>query len=114
MVGTLMLSQRPRGDASPCTHRIGNRSGRSAVAALVRGLSRFSLLPPRNAFDSTARVARSSRRAGRLVQQPGCIARTRRLGLHEGLDQHGVDQKNDDDRVAPCRLRRALTSPPQV
>ena len=67
-------------------------------ATLVRGLSRFSLLRRPNAFDTTARVARSARRAGHLVQQPGCTPRPRRRGLHEGLDQHGVDQRN-----GPCR-----------
>ena len=45
-------------NASSCTHRIGRQSGLSGVAALVRSLSRFPLLP-RNAFDSTAWVARS-------------------------------------------------------
>ncbi len=56
VVGTLMLKPgSPREIASPCTHRIGNQSGRSGVAALVRGPSRFPLLRPRNAFDSTAR-----------------------------------------------------------
>ena len=53
---------------------------------------------PRNALDSTARVARSARRAGHLVQQAGCTPRPRRRGLHEGLDQHGVDQ-----RTGRCR-----------
>ena len=60
LVGTLDAEASvPEEIASPCTHRIGNQSGRSDAAALVRGLSRFSLLRPRNAFDSTARGARS-------------------------------------------------------
>ena len=58
----------PRRSQAPARTRIGNRAGRSGFAALVRGLSRFSLLRPRNAFDSFTRVARSSRRAGHLVQ----------------------------------------------
>ncbi len=103
--------------ASLCTHRIGNQSGRSGTAALVRGLSRLSLLRPRNAFDSTARVARSPCRAGHLVQQPGCIARSRRHGLYEGLDQHRSTRRNrvlslsdDDGWAAAYRHDRTVTS----
>ena len=92
--------------ASPCTQRIGNQSGRSGVAALVRGPSRFSLLRPRNAFDSTARVAWSPRRAGHLVQQPGCITRPRRHGLDEGLDQHRSTR-----RTGSCRCPTTLAGP---
>ena len=78
-------------------------------ATLVRGLSRFSLLRPRNAFDSTAWVARSARRAGHLVQQRGCTPRPRRRGLHEGLDQHGVDQ-----RTGPCRSPTTMAGLPHT
>ena len=63
----MLKAASPEEIASPCTHRIGNQSGSSGVAALVRGLSRFSLLRRHNAFDSTAWVARSPRRAGHLV-----------------------------------------------
>ena len=106
----------PEEVASPYTHRIGDRSGQSGVATLVRGLCRFSLSPPPNVCHSTARATRSPRRAGHLVQQLGWIARPRRCGLHGGLDHLGVDQKDrvlslsdDDGRAAAYRLRRTLT-----
>ena len=78
-------------------------------ATLVRGPSCFSLLRPRNACDSTARVARSARRGGHLVQQPCCTPRPWRRGLHEGLDQHGVDQ-----RTGPCRSPTTMAGLPHT
>ena len=90
-------------------------------ATLVRGLFRFSLLRPRNAFDSTARVGRSARRAGHLVQQPGCTPRPRRRGLHERSrsargrpENRALSLSDDDGRATAYRLRRTVTRPVSV
>ena len=70
------------------------------------------------ATRSTAPLESRGRRAGHLVQQwPGSIARPRRRGLHEGLDQLGVDQTNNrvlslsdhDGRAAAYRHDRTVT-----
>ena len=58
---------------------------------------------PRNAFDSTARVARSARRAGHLVQQPGCTPRPRRSA--RGRPENRVLSLSDDDGRATARWR---------
>ena len=77
-------------------------------ATLVLGLSRFSFLWPRNA-DSTARVARSPRRAGHFVQQPGCThgrggAASTKVSISTGLTR----------RTGPRRCPRTMAGLPHT
>ena len=104
--------RRPEESVQTDQHDLRGQCDLRGSAALVRRCAaspRFSLLRPRNAFDSTARVARSARRAGHLVQQPGCTPRPRQRDLHEGLDQHGVDQ-----RTGHCRCPTTMAGLPHT
>ena len=116
-VGTLMLTPAsPR--RSPAPARTASPTGRAGAASLpwcaASPASRScdpatpSMLPPGSRGTTVE--------PEHLLQRPGCIARARRGGLHEGLDQHRVDQKNrvlslsdDDGRAAAYRLDRTVT-----
>ena len=70
VVGTLMLKPAPP-RRSPALARTASATGGAGAASLPSCADSppFSRLRPRNAFDGTARVERSRRRAGHLVQR---------------------------------------------
>ena len=114
VVGILMLPASPRRSPARAPHRqpVGPERRRR-----LRGAASPASRPCGPATPSTTPLGSRGRRARHLVQQPGCITRPRRCGLHEGLDQHGVDQKNrvlslsdHDGRSAAYRPDRTATS----
>ena len=106
-VDTLMLKPAsPR--RSPAPAHTASATSRAGAASLPRCAASPAFRSCGPATPSTAPPGSRGppRRAGHLVQQPGCIARPRRHSLHEGPDQH-----RSTGRTGSCRCPTTMAGP---